>query len=170
MLKGYLAGPIENQTINQACSWRVAASERFLGLVHFYNPMSGKENVASGRTKIRPDTYEPSLANLTNPSAIFGRDLAMINDADFLLVCSLRERVFSKGTMFEIGYAYAKDKLIVLVSKEPGIVEHPFLVRSCVIYPTLEDAYEFIESLARGFAERRADQLALKEEESDESM
>lgn len=151
MLKGYLAGPIENITVTQAVGWRDMVADSLTGLVHFHNPMSGKERIVRGEKIISPKNYNKKLRNLVKADAIFGRDLVMIEDSDFLFVNFLEHKAASIGTMFEIGYACAKDKLIVLVNDSDSMLKHPFILRSCVCFTKLDDALEFVTSLALDF-------------------
>jgi hypothetical protein len=151
MLTGYLAGPIENCTINGAVNWRLHVAQEFNGLIHFHNPMCGKEEIVMGKRLIRQENYAPSTRNLTKSDSIFGRDLAMINDSSFLFINLLRATRFPKGTIFEMGFGYAKGKLLVVVASDPAITEHPFISRSSVLFTSLEDSFEFLHSLAKDF-------------------
>jgi nucleoside 2-deoxyribosyltransferase len=151
MLKGYLAGPIENCTLANACDWRTKIQKQFQGLIKFHNPMCGKEQIVSGKKLIKQANYAPESRLLTKPDSIFYRDLTMIRDSDFLLVNSLTGTRFSKGTMFEVGYAYATNKMIILIGRDPELVDHPFIKCSSVVFDTLTDSFEFMTTLAEDF-------------------
>lgn len=152
MLTGYLAGPIENLTIGNATSWRKSVTEKFAGLIKFHNPMYGKEQIVSGKRLIKQENYSPETFNLTKPDSIFNRDLVMINNSQFILVNLLNPTKFPKGTMFEIGYAYAMRKLVVIIASDPAITEHPFIKQSSVQFTSFETAFEFLQALAEDFS------------------
>lgn len=151
MLTGYLAGPIENLTVKNATNWRNDIIEKFKDLIKFHNPMYGKEQIVHGKRLIKQENYSPETYNLTKSDSIFNRDLVMINNSQFILVNLLNPTKFPKGTMFEIGYAYAMRKLVVIIANDTAITEHPFIKQSSVQFNSFENAFEFLQALAEDF-------------------
>jgi nucleoside 2-deoxyribosyltransferase len=69
---------------------------------------------------------------------IFNRDVAWINESD-LVVANFNAPHFSPGTMWELGYAYALNKLIVAFGRHDQL-SHPFVDNTISIGVTLADA------------------------------
>lgn len=83
-----------------------------------------------------------SHGNLT-PNEILERDLGDVREADIILACISE---ISVGTLFELGYAYAlgKDLVIVLMGKMKHYNNHPFISETSTQFNSLDRALEHI--------------------------
>jgi len=136
----YLAGSISNLLPGQALGWRSAVTERLLaaGFV-VADPLRGAEH--NPRRKIRPDTYDtPVLGD----KAIVRRDMLDVLTSDIILANLLKAKTVSIGTMFELAWAVAFNKLAVIVLDSKNLHLHPFTRESGVIFRDLDEAVEFV--------------------------
>lgn len=151
MIGIYAAGPIEGCTMVEALGWRKNLAFRFTkeirqGQVIIYDPMHGKEKLVAPDKKIVPENYRGNSPLATGP-AIFHRDIAMIDQCDVVLANFAAANAASKGTLFELGYAFALGKMLIVVSKREGITNHPFINIPAIVYPDINDAIVYIKSL-----------------------
>lgn len=133
MLKGYLAGPIENVSSGVATGWRRVLKMKFKDLVLFHSPVcddSGKR-----------ETSAP----------IFGRDRLQIKDSHFIICNLINPPPLFMGTLIEIGIALEQQKLIIVVTNDNNIRLHPFMDRATVVFGNMEDAVKYITDIAYDF-------------------
>jgi len=150
MLVGYLAGPIENVTVEEASNWRNDLKQYFKGLIVLHDPMYA-ELVAVRNAKASGKECDKSVEFLLKSDSIFGRDLMMINNSNFLLVNMIGMPHTAIGTIFEIGYAHAKGKTIIVISDEEKVKEHPFIKCACVVFSNMRDARKYLVAIAQDF-------------------
>jgi len=154
MIKIYAAGPIEECIIEQATEWRQQLDMDFAeeikdGDILILDPMHGKHDIVGPGEIISPETYQSKSKNVAvSAQAVFQRDIAMIDSCDIILANFAHLNTASKGTMFELGYGYALEKMMIVVSTQPSITEHPFIKIPCIQYPAIDDAIAFIKTLA----------------------
>ncbi len=148
MLRVYLAGAISGISYEEATGWRnkvQLAFERWRTHkppVCIIDPMRQKSYLSeeSCIASVYPGTTTSSSR------AIYQRDRFDVQRCDVLLVnLSVNSGRNSVGTLVEIGMADAWGKLILIVSDQE--VCHPFLTENSIVFPTLEDAIEFIKGL-----------------------
>lgn len=139
--KVYLSGRIYGLTYAQATGWRDAvASALWHSGIEVYDPMRGKEELAA----VEEMPHELDNPTFSKP-AMFTRDLLDITRSDIVLVYNIPP--VGRGTMFEMGYAYAHNIPIVLVT-EPREDESPFMeCPPAVTYTSLTQAVDFIISV-----------------------
>lgn len=133
----YLAGNIAGLTVKEATYWRDYATPYIESLGYIIlNPMRGKAFNS-------PDDILGFSHGEFTPNEILERDLSDIRKADIILAC-LSE--MSVGTLFELGYAYAlnKDLVVVLNGSIKKYNSHPFISETCVQFNSLERALEHI--------------------------
>ena len=133
----YLAGPIAGLTLKEATYWRDIATEYLEPLGYsVLNPMRG---ITLSNLN---DILGFSHGNLT-PNEILERDLGDVREADIILACISE---ISVGTLFELGYAYAlgKDLVIVLMGKMKHYNNHPFISETSTQFNSLDRALEHI--------------------------
>lgn len=109
--KVYLAGPLEGRSAKERFAWRDNATE--------YLYQFGIETYIPGED-----------ATLQDADTIVKLDYMMIDNSEALLVnltCLGEDRPTNSGTLLEIGYAKAKDKLIVGWSDVDWMRENRFL-------------------------------------------
>lgn len=141
----YLIGPISGISYDQATLWRKEAKEQLEDMGYIVlDPMSGQECL-KGESKIGIN-LENSIV-VTN-QYIYHSDIYKVNRADVLLANLLSDSAtHSLGTYIEIGYAIAKDKLVIVVTKDNNIYKHPFIEYSCIVVSSMEMAYEVLDSI-----------------------
>jgi len=136
MLNCYLCGPITGLTYEEATGWRNKVKGYFNMKdypVRFFDPMDGKDHFMPADLVV-PENYPPEDFIFTKPDAIFRRDLHCIDCCNVVLVNFKDIAKNSRGTMFELGYAYANDVLIVAVG-DPDEIAHPFVMMSSIVFP-----------------------------------
>lgn len=140
-MKVYLSGPIYTADTPEARKatddWRQEAD--------YYL----QENVVNN-TEIytidpcrRKAIYDPKLFT---PNEIVFRDLKDVENADLLLVnINLLGDKLPIGTVMEVMYAWTLQKPVVVVSTDPRIINHPWLIAMSVrIFSDLKEACDYI--------------------------
>lgn len=129
----YLAGPIEQDLELESTEtphsiiWRDKLTSYLendpVNVWDVRNPTRGK--VIDGRyQKVAENSH------CFNPGILFRTDLSDVDDSAFLVVNITQAAQGSIGTMFELGYAYAKDIPVICIGRS----EHPFLTESVEIF------------------------------------
>lgn len=117
----YLAGAIAGLHYNDATNWRKELTTKLELAGHtVLDPMRDKEHLANTIVG-----FTHNSDNCT-ANAIFTRDVSDIDKAD-IIFCYLTKH--SIGTCWELGYAYANNKYIIVVTTDE-FIEHPFLSES----------------------------------------
>lgn len=117
----YLAGNIASLHYDDATNWRKELTTKLeLAGYTVLDPMRDKEHLANTIVG-----FTHNSDNCT-ANAIFTRDVSDIDKAD-IIFCYLTKH--SIGTCWELGYAYANNKYIIVVTTDE-FVEHPFLSQS----------------------------------------
>lgn len=113
----YLAGNITGESYEEATLWRRQVTELIGDRAVVLDPMRGKENLSS-LTVIGPSDGDTE--------AIFHRDLEDVKSSDILLAYLSGPSI---GTLFELGYAYALGKHVIVCLEGPmrRYSQHPFL-------------------------------------------
>ena len=129
----YLAGPIAGVSYDDATQWRDSVKRNFLPGIVGVSPMRMKEWL-EGHEKI-DNAYAWLLEEKPlewhiggSPSAIGTRDYHDVQNCDMLFAYLPRkynEKRPSWGTSFEIGWAIALRKPVVLVTDDPSLSNHP---------------------------------------------
>jgi len=143
----YLAGPITDCNVAEAKDWRADISERLthLGVVGV-SPLRCEPLVTG--------TYQATYDNrmFGTAAAISGKNWFDTNRADIVLVylpkSARLKKGLSIGTMFEVGWASALHKPIIVVTDDEKIQNHPLMQRHVNwILPNFEEALEVIEGI-----------------------
>lgn len=132
----YLAGTITKEKAHLA--WREAAIQ-YLGHrgIKSLSPCRGKD----------PESFSPDgLGSSIDPKLFVARDLLDVEKADAVLVVFWKGLPRqSLGTWFEMGYAHAKGKPIFIVTDDPSVAFHPFVVKLCAsVHDTVQKAADEI--------------------------
>lgn len=148
----YLAGPMTGLTMEEASAWREEVRAR---LKHKWTVISPTDIRYSGEYD-GPDgsLTAPSIEELERlpehlrPGALVTMDEFFVDRSEFVLVNLLGATVASIGTMWEMGYAWAKGKKIVTIIDPENIHDHPFVYRrSHVLLSSVEEAIMYLGSL-----------------------
>ncbi len=149
----YLAGAMYGLSYDEASLWRNQV-KKDLGhawedcLSHYWevlDPMQGKEDLGL-ETFIGMEYDDPDL----NHRAIVEKDLFHVREASVILanLTNIPACSPSIGTMMELGYALALNKLVYVVADKDSLhAKHPFIKGRCVVFPTISRAVASIMSL-----------------------
>lgn len=142
-MKIYLAGPIEGVFYNDAVQWRESVSIELIKNGHdVFSPLTQQECCAINDDEVFDSNVYYKKYGF-NPGSIFYKDIFMINQSDCVLVNLNGSGTF--GTPFEIGYAYALGKMIVIIADE-AMLKHPFIM-SGVGFTEMDKAINYINSI-----------------------
>lgn len=147
MSKVYLAGPILGVTYNDArFGWRKTVADRFIPSVEALSPMRQEGYLAE---QAGPLQQTGDLNHIfSKGKMIFTKDWLDIKMADIVLVNLLGASVLSRGTLVEIGMAYALGKTIVVVMEPEGNVhDHPFVREPAIVVHSLDDAIDTVNAM-----------------------
>lgn len=145
-MRVYLSGPISDQAFKTATTWRdnAAAFLLKLGLTPL-DPLRGKSFLSSQK-KIEREIYEAMHNPILSDKALFSRDHQDVETADVVLVNLTEAKKVSIGTMFELAWAAHLRKLTVIAMGDGNVHDHPFVRESGIIFPTVEEALDYIAS------------------------
>lgn len=132
----YLCGNIAGLHYDNATNWRKELTTKLeLAGYTVLDPMRDKEHLAN--TVVG---FTHNSDNCT-ANAIFTRDITDIDKA-YIIFCYLTKH--SIGTCWELGYAYANNKYVIVVTTDE-FIEHPFLSQtSTYITTSYEDGVEYL--------------------------
>lgn len=147
----YLAGPISGLEYDGACGWREQVAPYLRDVAIVASPMRNKEALA-GIGKLEGTCQYGELEIMSAPAPVFARDRYDVKRSDILLVNLLGATERSIGTIFEIGYAVAHGKVIVLAIEDEGNChDHLFVTAAASIrVNNLEDAVYAVRSFVGG--------------------
>ncbi len=138
-MKAYLAGPIAGCTVEEAMGWRKRAQAMLAEAeITCLIPLGADEITA------KTPVFCEDLGSAGR--RVFEKDLFMIDQADIVLVNFTGWKAVSKGTLFELGYAYAKRKPIVAVGTTED-AKHCFIGSSCLFFPSVDRAAGYIAEM-----------------------
>lgn len=153
----YLVGPISDVTFEGATSWRKYAGATLYDLdITCIDPMRGKEMCGDHIPKDKTfndvydkDTHSYDIEELVSPlfeaSAIFRRDRWDVYRCDAVLAHLAGADKVSIGSVMEIAWAHAWNKLVVATLNQGDIHDHGML-RQCmsIVTPSLSEAIHLI--------------------------
>ncbi len=150
----YLAGPITGLTYNNArYGWRSSFSTmlgKIAPHIECYSPMRQKEFLSSLQgMQCRGADLDSLEHAISRPLGILGRDRNDVRERDVIVACFLGAEKASIGTVWEIGYACALQKPIVVIMEEKNNPhDHVFITHTAhYVVPTLEEAAKITASL-----------------------
>jgi nucleoside 2-deoxyribosyltransferase len=144
----YLAGPISGLTYTQArFGWRKTIMEEVTEDVTVLSPMRHEGHLAELPTVIDEKTLGSHF--FSHPKVIVTKDLLDIDVSSLVVANFLGAPAISKGTLHEVGYAFAKKKPIITLMEDKGNPnDGPFLREmSAIVLASLDDAVLVINSL-----------------------
>jgi nucleoside 2-deoxyribosyltransferase len=153
MSKVYLSGPITGLTYNDArYSWRSDVMDALEDHAQVLSPMRHEGHLAEMKTAMSEAALKKFQQTnnhfFSQNKMIVAKDLLDIDESTIVLTNFLGAKVISKGTIAELGYAYAKGKTIITVMEEGNPNDGPFTREmSDTVLDNLEDAIIVIKSL-----------------------
>lgn len=145
-MKVYLSGPITHNSYDQATSWRDSFADALRVHGHIpLDPMRGK-SFLSNQDDIAEERYQGKERPHLSDKALMLRDFNDVRAADVVLVNLLPEgeKGMSRGTAYELAWAYAEQKLTVIVQDPASPLAHPFIRETGVIFGNLVEALAYI--------------------------
>lgn len=144
----YLAGPILGRTHGEANEWRDDLRARLEDHgIQGISPLRCEPLIGERYSTEYPD---PKFGT---PRAIASKNMTDVRRCDMTLCYMPKGLTFSKGTLIELAWAHAFNKPTILVSDDPGTVNHP-VVQSCAgwVLDNLDDAYDVIVGILGDYA------------------
>lgn len=135
MSKVYLSGPIMGLTYDEArYGWRAYVAERLLPGIEPLSPMR-QEGPLSGS----PEKQVNHI--FSHAHMIVRKDWLDIQACDMMMVNLLGAKAISRGTLVEIGMAYALGKTIITIMEPTGnLHDHPFVRELSIMADNIDDA------------------------------
>ena len=153
MSKVYLSGPITGMEYGGArYGWRKDFADMMEPGIEVLSPMRHEGHLAEMQKPMTVEAlkqFEVENHHLfSHPNMIVAKDRLDIEESTVVVVNLLGAKAPSQGTIWEMGYASALGKQIVVV-RDPNDKVHtsPFIVTGNVVVPTLQDAANIINSL-----------------------
>lgn len=144
----YLAGPMTGTTFVECMGWRYRTRDKLdeSGITALI-PGRGEE-VSMRREEIISSYHEAPLV-LETAESIRSRDYYDVANCNIVLVNMLGAKRVSIGTVMEIGWATALDKLVCLVMEKTGNPhDHPHITKSVDWWvDNLEDGITVVKNL-----------------------
>lgn len=141
--KVYLAGPIQGQPYGAISDWREYAADSLSDVATCYSPLRGK--AALMPTQVVVENY--ALSPLHSRKGVVERDFHDVRLSDLVLVNFVGFTDVSKGTLVEIGMAYALRKPIVVAMNEGNVHDHPFVTETAsFVVDNLNDAIAIVRT------------------------
>lgn len=136
----YLAGPISGLSFEEGSGWREYCEAN---LKNTFNPLlpSDKDHLTDGNKFSNGKDLDNLISDM-----FFSRDLYWTEKCDIIIAnFTIRPPVLGSGTIYELGYAHALRKLIILVGPDENIPL--FATKGAnVHFQTIEEAVEYIKT------------------------
>jgi nucleoside 2-deoxyribosyltransferase len=109
------------------------------------------------------DIYKPGLHKVPNEwgitmemwgQCVFTMDVLGIDNADWIVLCNFGRHGQSAGTAWECGYAFAKQKKILVVNMPGSEKDTSLMIRGCASNVVDFEVFEKEENLDNLFVER----------------
>jgi nucleoside 2-deoxyribosyltransferase len=151
MIEVYLAGRMTGKTVEEAMKWRREIVQHFGEdhYVHIHNPCYMLEE-AMKKGEIL-DEKGPEGHHYFNGAASYQRDIWMLDRCDVVVANLKKDDWQSLGTVFELGYAKAMNKLIIVIAEpEDFASRHIFIRSACTVVGSVAEAIIHLENLSFG--------------------
>ena len=143
-IKIYLAGSIDGLTYEEATGWRIEFVKRL-------HKLFGDNIVIFDPTlKLHTCNYKPDdivdLKHFPEREQIqtFKDDIQAISQTN-IGVINIQGKSKGIGTVFEIGYMYAKGvKMLGYIDKTNPLEQHPFINNAVDLYGTIKDVFRAV--------------------------
>jgi nucleoside 2-deoxyribosyltransferase len=141
----YLAGPITNTSYGECTSWRHQVAEWLAPDIDAFSPLRAKNYLED--LPSMPDNYNGHI--LSTQRAIYTRDHHDCRTKDLIFINLLGASRVSIGTVMELAWSAAYNKLNVLVMENfDNVHDHAMLREACPIrVDTLEDGVAITRAL-----------------------
>lgn len=141
----FLCGPITDMSYPGAADWREYAAARLPEPLVPLSALRGKPHLVGEERILQTYPDHP----LTTDKGITARDFNDVRRAAVLLVNLLGAKTVSRGTLFELAWAYAARTPVVLVMEEQGNPHDYCMVRESASFVarSLDEGIELVKSV-----------------------
>lgn len=139
----YLCGSIGTANIDDHLTWRKRVATEFEPYMQF--------DIRDPLRYQNPASFtHGGLHDANVPDSFFvAMDVADVKKADVLFVVFWQQQRQSVGTFMEMGMAALLGKLIILVTDDPQVADHPFVHRyASVVCKTVEEGIAWLKRMA----------------------
>lgn len=148
----YLSGPITGLLYKDArCGWRKDFVAMLEGGITVLSPMRHEGHLAEMQKPMSVEAlkeFETHNHHLfSHHDMIVAKDKLDIETCDVMVVNLLGATHVSQGTIWELGYAHARGKLIVVIREPDNLHNSPFITETSIVVRSLEDAAKIVNSL-----------------------
>lgn len=153
MSKVYLSGPITGMEYGGArYGWRKEFAEKLEAGNEVLSPMRHEGHLAEMQEAMSVDAlknFEKENHHLfSHHTMIVAKDRLDIEESTLVVVNLLGAKAVSQGTIWEMGYASALGKQIIVIRDQNDKVHtSPFITTGTVLVSTLDDAVKVVNSL-----------------------
>ena len=141
----YLAGSIDGLTYAEATGWRIEFTERLHKIFDYDDVIIFDPTFKLRRCNYKPDDIV-DLKHFPEREQIktFEDDIHAISQTN-IGVINIQGNSKGTGTIFEIGYMYAKGiKLLGYIDTANPLEQHPFINNAVDLYRTKEDMFNAV--------------------------
>ena len=132
----YLSGPMSGYSESQVFNWRYRTTKQ-LDEMGFDVKDPGFNQEEWWNTEERPDsTY------------VYQRDKFLLENANIVVanMLDIKEQDHI-GVWWELGIADTQDKLIIIVTKDQKIINHPFVKSRAIVFGNFDEVLDFLTTL-----------------------
>lgn len=144
----YLAGPMIGLTWEECLGWREHVEVELGRDWKIISPARPQKDVDRSKM-IKLQTRKDNKLHLVDTATgVVASDTFFIKQSDWILANLTNAPKPSIGTMWELGYAYALQKNIIVVMDDNNVHNHPFTRRGVDLFcPTLDEAIEYFKRI-----------------------
>ena len=139
----YLIGPIKGLSYDEAVDWRVRFAKSMPPEIVCLSPMRHKEFL-EGEEELDASHYSQILASW---EGVKFRDEKDIRACDLVVAYFVGASDKSIGSCWEIGFAEALNKPVVVVLEDGDVHNHPFIVIGNLRLHSLEEAIDIVPKI-----------------------
>lgn len=128
----YLAGPITGEAYGTVTSWREDVKQKLDAVgIDGFSPMRGKQYLLE-ETRLCAFGYSEHI--LSTQRAIMARDYNDVKSRDLLIVNLLDAKTVSIGTVMEVAWAFAMQKIVIAVMEDTNNLHDHAMMREAFSY------------------------------------
>lgn len=132
----YLSGPMSGYGQQQVFNWRYRTTKQLDEMGIMVND-PGFEQEVYWEVNDKP-----------SPVPLYRRDYYLLANSSVVIANMLNIKEQDHiGVWWELGIADAQDKLIIIITDNKKIIDHPFVKARAVVFPDFDKCYDFLATL-----------------------